>query len=65
MSTYCWGVRPRIQGDGSPAEWSTIASFKTSSDARVLQETDWEAIQEDHWSSIIQELAPAGTKSAN
>lgn len=57
-TTYYWRVRPRIQGDGTPAEWSTIASFKTSADARVLQETDWEAMQKDHWVSIVQEFTP-------
>lgn len=31
--TYYYKVRPRVQGDGKPVEWSTIASFKTSADA--------------------------------
>jgi len=32
-TTYYWRVRPRVQGDGTPSEWSTIASFKTSAKA--------------------------------
>lgn len=29
-ATYYWRVRPRIQGDGSPAEWSATWSFSTA-----------------------------------
>jgi len=28
-NTYFWRVRPRIQGDGTPAAWSAAASFRT------------------------------------
>ncbi len=28
-TTYFWRVRPRIQGDGTPVDWSTIFSFTT------------------------------------
>jgi len=28
---YCWRVRPRIQGDGTPLEWSKTFSFRTPS----------------------------------
>ena len=56
--TYYWRVRPRVQGDGKPSEWGSIGSFKTSTDARILQETDWEAMQKDHWSAIVQQLTP-------
>lgn len=31
--TYYWRVRPRIQGDGTPVEWSPPAFFQTSADA--------------------------------
>ncbi|GEM_PF-2629724 len=29
-STYYWRVRPRIQGDGSPVEWTAYSTFSTS-----------------------------------
>lgn len=28
-TTYYWRVRPRVQGDGTPASWSALFSFKT------------------------------------
>src|SRR5205814_354137 len=28
-STYFWRVRPRVQGDGTPVEWSSTFSFTT------------------------------------
>lgn len=39
-ATYYWRVRPRVQGDGSPVEWSPAVSFKTpSANALFLQVT--------------------------
>jgi len=32
---YCWGARPRIQGDGTPVEWSQTFRFKTASSEGV------------------------------
>ncbi|MBI2886109.1 MAG: hypothetical protein HYY02_02750, partial [Chloroflexi bacterium] len=28
-ATYYWRVRPRIQGDGKPVDWSVVRSFRT------------------------------------
>lgn len=28
-TTYYWRVRPRVQGDGAPVEWSSLYTFKT------------------------------------
>ncbi len=30
---YCWGVRPRVQGDGTPVEWSPTFNFRTPTPA--------------------------------
>lgn len=39
-TTYYWRVRPRVQGDGTPLEWTAPASLKTpAADALFLQVT--------------------------
>lgn len=52
---YYWRVRPRIQGDGQPVDWTKTGSFRTTADARV-QEFDWGKIQKDHWETVQQTL---------
>ena len=34
-ATYYWRVRPRVQGDGTPLEWSRSSRFTTASQTRV------------------------------
>ncbi len=35
VATYYWRVRPRVQGDGKPAPWSTASRFTTPAHRKV------------------------------
>lgn len=40
--TYAWRVRPRVQGDGTPVEWSVVSSFQTPASLKsVLADKDY------------------------
>ncbi len=51
--TYYMRAKPRVQGDGISPEWSSIASFKTSADARVLAANELEGITQPTTKQII------------
>lgn len=65
---YYWRVRQRVQGDGTPINWSPpwsveISQTATTQTAIVLHqkddgEIDWGKMQTDHWRAIKEEFVP-------
>jgi hypothetical protein len=39
--SYYWRVRPRVQGDGAPVQWSPVFSFNTPSPPKAFGEGTW------------------------
>lgn len=66
---YYWRARQRVQGDGTPINWSQAWSVDVSATARVQTaivlhqkdngEIDWDKMQTDHWRAIKEEFVPA------
>ncbi len=51
--TYYMKIKPRVQGDGEDPQWSSIRSFRTSADAKVLAENELEVITQPTAKRII------------
>lgn len=68
---YCWRVRPRVQGDGTPVAWSETYKFKTPGspvrplivhpeDVKAAAEAEtqrrWESIRQNHWDGVMESI---------
>ncbi|MBI2039522.1 hypothetical protein HYT18_00440 [Candidatus Microgenomates bacterium] len=57
---YFWRVRPRVQGDGTPVDWSQNWEFEVEGQPQSLslstENIDWEQFTKDHWNSIIRSV---------